>query len=56
MLNKGIPIPGRNALMKTAIETKFIAVANAGHFIDRDGYREFPKLLEIINDEISLEK
>jgi len=42
--------------LSTKIKAKFIAVANAGHFMDRDGYREFPKLLEIINDEISLEK
>jgi uncharacterized protein len=30
------------------IKAKFIAVENAGHFMARDGYKEFPLLLKVI--------
>ncbi len=30
------------------LEAKFIAIENAGHFMEKDGYKEFPRLIEII--------
>lgn len=33
------------------LNAKFIVIENAGHFMERDGYKTFPKLAEIIEGE-----
>ena len=38
----------RSKKLATKINAKFISVENAGHFMERDGYKEFPQLIEII--------
>ena len=42
---------GKN--MAPKLDAKFIAIENAGHFMGRDGYTEFPKLIEILEKEFN---
>lgn len=37
---------------ETKLGSKFIGIENAGHFMEKDGYKEFPRLIEIIEEEI----
>jgi uncharacterized protein len=34
--------------LASKLNAKFIAIEKAGHFMERDGYKEFPRLIEII--------
>lgn len=41
----------RSKKMAEKLDAKFIAIENAGHFMEEDGYKEFPQLVEIIEKE-----
>lgn len=41
----------RSKLMAEKLNAKFIGVENAGHFMERDGYKEFPQLVNIIEED-----
>lgn len=41
----------RSKKMAYKLDAKFIAIENAGHFMERDGYKEFPQLVRIIEEE-----
>lgn len=38
----------KSKLLAEKIGAKFVGIENAGHFMARDGYTEFPKVLEVI--------
>ena len=38
----------RSKKLATKINAEFVAVTGAGHFMEKDGYKEFPQLIEII--------
>ncbi len=37
--------------MTEKFNAKFVTIENAGHFMERDGYKEFPQLVKIIEEE-----
>lgn len=37
--------------MVDKLHAKFFAIENAGHFMEKDGYKEFPQLIKIIEKE-----
>lgn len=39
----------RSKQLSKKLDAKFIAVENAGHFMARDGYTEFPLLVELVD-------
>src|SRR3989338_6754660 len=41
----------RSKKMADKLNTKFILIENAGHFMEKDGYKEFPQLVKIIEEE-----
>ncbi len=41
----------RSKLLAPKINAQFIGVANAGHFMEKNGYKEFPQLVEVIERE-----
>lgn len=41
----------RSKKMAEQLNSKFIGVENAAHFMERDGYKEFPQLVKIVAEE-----
>ena len=40
----------RSKKLAKKINAKFISIEKAGHFMEKDGYKEFPRLIEIIEE------
>ncbi len=38
----------RSTLLAPKIGAQFISIPNAGHFMEKNGYKEFPQLVEVI--------
>ena len=41
----------RSKKMAEKLNAKFISIQNAGHFMERDGYKEFPQLVKFIEEQ-----
>lgn len=49
--NDEIVSPKSSKLLANSLKTEIVVEDNAGHFLDRDGYVEFPSLLKIIKEK-----
>ncbi|MEQ4670301.1 RBBP9/YdeN family alpha/beta hydrolase [Providencia manganoxydans] len=47
--NDSIVSPQSSRTLATLLETEVITVENAGHFLDREGFSEFPLILKVLN-------
>lgn len=47
--NDAIVSPQSSRTLATLLETEVITVENAGHFLDREGFSEFPLILKVLN-------
>lgn len=43
----------KSKMLASKISADFIAVSNAGHFMEADGYKEFPLLLQVIEENFN---
>lgn len=47
--NDAIVSPQSSRTLANLLETEVITVENAGHFLDREGFSEFPLILKVLN-------